>query len=95
MIGTSARELRALFNHDILPRVESGELTELVVESAPASPRSNQPPGTLSQSVEYYDGGELVAVAHRFLLPDGLLGASGLPDPKLIHFEGDWYKLDL
>lgn len=32
------------------------------------------------ESIE--QAGEFVALAHRYLRPDGTLGASGLPDPK-------------
>ena len=36
------------------------------------------------------NGHEIVAAAHCFVLPDGELGASGLPDPKAVLFEGQW-----
>jgi hypothetical protein len=38
-----------------------------------------------SQIIVYLDAdGETVALAHQYLLPDGSIGASGLPDPKLL-----------
>jgi hypothetical protein len=40
------------------------------------------PFGTRSQFIIYRDGHHEVARAHRYLLPDGQLGASGRPDPK-------------
>ncbi len=41
------------------------------------------PPGTRSQIIRYTDSsGKLIVVLHRYLRPDGSLGASGLPDPK-------------
>ncbi|HEV8364995.1 MAG TPA: hypothetical protein VGQ52_15885 [Gemmatimonadaceae bacterium] len=41
------------------------------------------PAGTRSQIIAYHAfGGAMVAVVHQYLLPDGSIGASGLPDPK-------------
>jgi len=47
-----------------------------------------EPPGTRSQSVPYYLMGVKIAVCHQFLRPDSSLGASGLPDPKLVEYQG-------
>jgi len=47
-----------------------------------------EPPGTRSQSVPYYLMGVKIAVCHQYLRPDGSLGASGLPDPKLVEYQG-------
>jgi hypothetical protein len=52
----------------------------------PAPP--HQPEGARSQSVPYFLGGVKIALCHHYLLPDGGLGASGLPDPKLIQYQG-------
>lgn len=90
LIGTSADEVRALFNSRILPRIRTGELTSQIVFESLAAPQSRQAPATLSQLLEYYSEGRLVAVAHQFLRPDGTLGGSGRPDPKGIEFDGDW-----
>jgi hypothetical protein len=49
---------------------------------------SHQPVGTRSQSIPYLLNGAKIAICHQYLLPDGTLGASGLPDPKLIEYEG-------
>lgn len=38
--------------------------------------------------------GRKVALAHRYLLPDGTVGASGKPDPKSMKHEGEFYVLD-
>jgi hypothetical protein len=35
-----------------------------------------------------------VATAHRYLLPDGTIGASGKPDPKSMKHDGNFYILD-
>ena len=87
---TSAREVRAVFNTYVLPRVGRGEILELTLPATPAVTASRQPPGTLSQTVLYLDRLGVVARAHRFVLPDGEVGASGLPDPKRVLFEGQW-----
>ena len=91
---TSASELRAVFNAIILARVERGELDELVLSSAEAAAASQQPPGTVSQLVGYYDAGRRVAVAHRFVTPDGELAASGKPDPKEVRVDAELLVLD-
>ena len=87
---TSRAELRAVFNAFVLPRLQSGDYDEPVEESSTAHPDSGQPPGTQSQRVVYLQGGRRVALAHRFVLPDGSFGGSGRPDPKAVLFEGQW-----
>lgn len=81
---TSRAEVRSLFNHLVLPGVSKGDVIEVVLWSAAPSPTSGQPRGALSQTVAYFRNGERVAEAHRFLLRDGSLGGSGLPDPKFV-----------
>jgi len=49
---------------------------------------SFEPPGTRSQSVPYSLMGVKIALCHQYLRPDGTFGASGLPDPKLIEYQG-------
>ena len=45
----------------------------------------HEPPGTRSQMVAYVDAsGQRVALVHQYLRPDGTLGGSGRPDPKLL-----------
>jgi hypothetical protein len=45
----------------------------------------------LSQTVEYYDGDNRVALVHQYLRPDGTIGASGRPDPKALLEDGILY----
>ena len=87
---TSPDEVRAIFNAYVLPRVRSGELAELVQNSSTPNPSSGQPHGTRSERVVYLDGGLRIAVAHRFVAPDGSLGGSGRPDPKAVRFGNEW-----
>jgi hypothetical protein len=51
-------------------------------------PLASEPAGTRSQMVAYFDGLRRVALLHRYLRPDGTVGASGMPDPKEL-FDGD------
>ena len=94
-IVTSAREVRAIFNTRVLPRLRAGELAELVLRTGTARPAAGQPVGTLSEEVLYLDHGQSVAYVHRFVTPDGEIGASGLPDPKAVRFGDDWLVVDL
>lgn len=81
----SATQLREMFNdRDLYGKALSGELTAVTRKDSPLkTPTDDLPMGTRSQTVEYLDmNGDLVALVHQYLLPDGSLGASGLPDPK-------------
>jgi hypothetical protein len=51
---------------------------------------SGEPFCTLSQRLLYrtVDGDRHVAQAHRYLRPDGSIGASGFVDPKMVLHEG-------
>jgi hypothetical protein len=42
----------------------------------------------ISRSVPYFLMGRKIAVCHRYVLPDGRIGASGPPDPKLPEYQG-------
>ena len=48
------------------------------------------PLGTRSQYVRYYDSrGRWLVDVHGYLLPNGSLGGSGVPDPKRMLVDGD------
>ena len=72
---------------------------EFIEDQGPAHPEFGQEPGAQSQMVAYYEPGTgegrlfgpKVAVVHRYVNPDGTLGASGTPDPKSIKHEGQLY----
>ena len=51
-----------------------------------------EPRGTIGERYAYYrrSDGHLVAIVHQYRRPNGDLGASGLPDPKLLFVEGRW-----
>lgn len=68
----------------LLEEIATGALRARFIRSNPAKPELGFPPGTLSQMIEYYRDDVRVLIVHRYLLPDGRIGASGLPDPKLV-----------
>jgi hypothetical protein len=89
-IVVSATELRQKFHdHDFLGRVARGELSErLIKDRQPNPPPPGMPAGTRSQIIAYLEAGKQVAIVHQYLLPNGELGASGLPDPKRLLIDG-------
>jgi hypothetical protein len=90
----SPRELREMFNRGgYEAKLHAGELTEHVVKQRhPSAPKAPVPYCTKSQLVQYRDAtGSEVVTFHRYLQPDGTLGASGQPDPKRILRAGVLY----
>ena len=87
--------LRNRFNESRLAEREDGvTIVTVIVSDAPVSPVANQPAGSRSQFVEYWEAGILVAKCHRYLGPSGALGASGRPDPKWLLVDGEvWGSL--
>ena len=77
-------ELREVFNVGrYYERVVANELIATVESERPARPEANQPAGTVSQMVWYYDMSfQRLALVHQYLRRDGTLGGSGRPDPK-------------
>lgn len=92
-----ASELRRLFNEGrYYERVLSGELVQRIRRDNLAKETPYLPVGSRSQAVGYYDpDGQPVAVVHQYLLPDGSLGASGRPDPKMLRVGNIVYKIGL
>ena len=86
----SVARSQQIFNESrFIERAAAGELTEHVASSHLAPPKAGMPPGTLSQIIAYRDQkGDELASAHRYLKPDGTLGASGMPDPKSVMVNG-------
>jgi hypothetical protein len=78
--------MRRLFNEaELWEQAESGELhVRLRKDGHPSRPRSGDPFCTRSQILEYWRDEERVAVVHQFLKPDGTIGASGRPDPRVV-----------
>jgi len=91
-------ELRKLFNEHYLDKVKAGQIQEKVIRGAGRHPSlevANEPYCTESQQLSYIDSvtNQEVARVHRYLRPDGTLGASGLPDPKRVFHGGIWYRI--
>lgn len=60
----------------------------------PSAERSGEPYCTRSQIIDYWDShGEKIAEVHRYLRPDGTIGGSGLPDPKVLVENGIRYRI--
>lgn len=70
--------------------MDRGLLRERVLKSRPCA-LASEPAGTLSQIVAYESDGNRIALVHRYLRPDGSIGASGRPDPKELLEDGILY----
>jgi hypothetical protein len=81
-------ELRQLFDYaNYWERAQKGEFHKMVISRhIPDAP--NEPIGTESQliSIRQQNGFE-VARIHAYMRPDGEIGASGKPDPKIVYDE--------
>lgn len=77
-------ELRERFNDaGLFERASAGELLQIVEREGPAPDALQMPDGTVSRTVWYVDADlQKLALVHEYRLPDGTVGASGLPDPK-------------
>jgi hypothetical protein len=83
LVYVDAQTARQRFNAlDYYGEIRRGALAALVRKDVLADTSLGFPVGTRSQTVYYMRGQTRIAVVHQFLLPDGTLGASGLPDPK-------------
>ena len=92
----SAAELRSNYDHeDFERRVASGEVTAVTRRNGHPSPvRSGQPECTRSQVIGYVDAqGGLLALVHQYLRPDGTIGGSGRPDPKVLLVDGELWTV--
>ena len=83
----SSTKLQTEFNNlRIQELADSGELKVVLKRNGhPKNPPEGEPVCTHSQILYYYTlNGDPIAVVHRFLRPDGSIGASGKHDPKRI-----------
>ena len=89
-------ELRGMFNDgEFWKKAKCGDLIQNIVkENHPSAPLAPVPYCTRSQLISYHDkSGRKVAIVHQYLKPDGTIGASGKPDPKMILHNGVRYHL--
>ena len=74
-----------MFNRrDFYARARGGDIRTVVDQEHTPDPRIGEPDGTVSQLIFYLLDDAPVALVHQYLRPDGTLGASGLPDPKVV-----------
>ena len=85
----SAQYIRNKFNDgQFWQRAQNGQLATVLKRNGHPSPaRAKLPLCTRSQLVVYLDGKKVVAMVHQYVLPDGTLGGSGRPDPKLLRLD--------
>lgn len=79
--------LRRAFNEQrYFERAQSGDLSiEVQRDSHPEPSPVGHPGCTRSQFIFFIESGDTyVAAAHCYLLPDGSLGGSGRPDPRIV-----------
>jgi hypothetical protein len=91
------RQLRRLFNGtNYLERVQAGTLAiRMLRDGHPSAPKSREPFCTRSQYIAYLnEDNREVARVHQYLRPNGVLGASGRPDPKRVLVGTTLYILD-
>ena len=67
-----------------LQGIADGTLVKVLRRRGGNATSPDEPPGTLSQKVRYVNAdGTKVASVHRYLRPDGTIGAKArVPDPK-------------
>ena len=77
-------EIRELFNGSgLFEQALRGELNTILEDDRPVRAELGMPEGTRSQMVWYLGpDGHKLAIVHQYLLPDGMIGGSGRPDPK-------------
>ncbi len=86
IVPVSATKLRHLLNAWLASRPPG--VREVILKNRhPAKPAANEPFCTKSLAVSYLSGGVETGRAHRYLRPDGTIGASGKTNPKLF-FDG-------
>lgn len=86
--------MRRLFNDGGYWRqVQAGVLHERIIRNGhPSPPLAGEPFCTHSQMISYLDAaGNEVARVHQYLRPDGTIGLSGRPDPKVLLVNGILY----
>jgi len=85
-------ELRRLFDEGrYYERARNGEFTvRMTANSHPAPAASGEPKCTRSQMLAYHDpeSGERIVLLHQCRRPDGNIGGSGKPDPKVLLING-------
>lgn len=96
---TSAATIRSLFNSSQYPvMIANCELRARFHRNQvlPDPLEKCEPPGTRSQTIRYFDqNGQWVVLVHRYLRPDGLIGASGKADPLKLRIDNTIYTREV
>ena len=95
VVRVTETELRRRFNDGhYAERADRGELRIVILDprNRPAPVGAHQAPGTVSQMISYRDSDDTeLARAHQYVRPDGTIGGSGRPDPKILFENGILY----
>ena len=100
IVNVSAVRIREIFNtSQHATSIENGEYLEVFVRDDvlqdETARKKNLPLGTRSQYLRYFNlRRQWMVEIHRYLQPDGTLGASGRPDPKRVNMGDVIYKYD-
>jgi hypothetical protein len=97
VISVDSSKLQEMFKDgDYWARAKKGEFRfEMLKDDHPSFKRSNIPRCTRSQMIGYFDeNGVRIVLMHQYRLQNGLLGASGKPDPKELLLDGVIYSAD-
>ena len=96
IVRVSEFELRRIFNEGRYhERLQSGEFHSTIVNEVRRKHGDHRVRNTRSQVVDYRDKHwQRVARVHQYRRKDGLLGASGRPDPKMVFHDGVLYALE-
>ena len=89
-------QMRTIFNEGrYWERVQTGELTMRINrDTHPTRTKAKEPYCTRTQEISILDAnGFELARAHRYVRPDGEIGASGKPDPRRAFKDGVMYRL--
>ncbi|MYJ22650.1 MAG: hypothetical protein F4101_04565 [Nitrospira sp. SB0673_bin_12] len=99
--NVSASRLRQLFNESQYPElIRHNLLKREVIKSRPLDAKAlletGFPAGTLTETITYSDSARKMYYLkiHQYVLPDGTLGGSGMPDPKVIWLGGIAYCME-
>src|ERR1700681_50760 len=87
----SKRQMQELFHKgNFLVKIRTKELREVLLRERHADPRkSGHPFCTQSQILSFQDLSQNEVIrAHQYLTPDRRIGASHMPDPLRIFFDG-------
>jgi|ERR1035437_3882263 hypothetical protein len=93
----SKKQMQDLFHKcNFLVKIKTKELRQVLLRERHADPlKSGHPFCTHSQILSFQDLNQNEVIrAHQYLMPDGRIGASHMPDPLRIFIDGTIHKLE-